>query len=94
NDTWLEILTRDLTRLGLTVTPSVANFLLVHFPETPGRTAREADEFLTARGLILRRMEGYGLPHALRLSIGTEEANRLLVATLEEFMQAEAAAHA
>ena len=44
NDTWLEILTRDLTRLGLTVTPSVANFLLVHFPDMPGRTAREADE--------------------------------------------------
>ncbi|MCC5977614.1 MAG: histidinol-phosphate transaminase [Salinarimonas sp.] len=94
NETWLEILTRDLTQLGLTVTPSVANFLLVHFPETPGHTAREADEYLTTRGLILRRMEGYGLPHALRLSIGTEEANRLVISALTEFMRAEAPIHA
>ena len=49
---------------------------------------------LTARGLILRRMEGYGLPHALRLSIGTEEANRLVINALTEFMRAEVPADA
>lgn len=88
NDIWLDILTRELSEIGLTVTPSVANFLLVHFPHQAGRTAHAADEFLTSRGLILRRMDSYGLPHALRLSIGTEEANRLVVATLREFMAA------
>ncbi len=88
NDIWLDILTRELGELGLSVTPSVANFLLVHFPHESGRTAHEADTFLTARGLILRRMDAYGLPHALRLSIGTEEANRLVVSALKEFMTA------
>ncbi|MCK0197877.1 histidinol-phosphate transaminase [Ancylobacter sp. 6x-1] len=87
NEEWLPRLTRELTALGLTVTPSVTNFVLVHFPETPGRTAPEADAFLSARGLILRRMDGYGLPGALRLTIGTEEANRLVVAALSEFMK-------
>jgi histidinol-phosphate aminotransferase len=41
---------------------------------------------LTARGLILRQVGAYGLPHALRMSVGTEEANRLVVAALAEFM--------
>lgn len=88
NARWLEWLTNELTALGLTVTPSVTNFLLVHFPEVPGRTAAEADAFLSQRGLILRRVDSYGIPTALRLTIGTEEANRLVVTTLAEFLGA------
>jgi histidinol-phosphate aminotransferase len=38
--------------------------------------------------LILRRLEPYGLPHALRLSVGTEEANRRVVASLRTFLAA------
>ncbi|MCB8822958.1 histidinol-phosphate transaminase [Microvirga rosea] len=86
NETWLAWLTRELEALGLTVTPSVGNFLLVHFPQQDGRTAKDADAFLTSRGLILRRIDAYGLPHALRLTIGDEEANRLVVETLREFL--------
>lgn len=86
NETWLAWLTHEIEALGLTVTPSVGNFLLIHFPREEGRTAKDADAFLTSRGLILRRIDGYGLPHALRLTIGDEEANRLLVATLREFL--------
>ncbi|UOK72500.1 histidinol-phosphate transaminase [Ancylobacter polymorphus] len=90
NETWLPWLAQELTALGLTVTPSVTNFLLVHFPQTPGRTAKEADAFLSQRGLILRRVDSYGLPDALRVTIGTEEANRLLVEALKAFMGGEA----
>ncbi|WP_119270683.1 histidinol-phosphate transaminase [Taklimakanibacter deserti] len=87
NDEWLLWLTKELTALGLTVTPSVGNFILVHFPEDAQHRAAKADAFLTERGLILRRMEGYGLPGALRLTIGSEEANRAVVAALKEFLQ-------
>ncbi len=52
------------------------------FPETKGRTAKDADAFLTARGLILRQTTAYKLPNALRMTVGTEEANRLVVAAL------------
>jgi histidinol-phosphate aminotransferase len=88
NVRWLEWTTNELTALGLTVTPSVANFILVHFPQVPGRAAADADAFLSSRGLIVRRMDAYGISTALRISIGTEEANRLLVATLAEFLGA------
>ena len=52
--------------------PSVANFVLIHFPEAKGRTAKDADVFLTARGLILRQVGAYKLPNALRMSVGTK----------------------
>ncbi|WEX10063.1 histidinol-phosphate transaminase [Chelativorans sp. AA-79] len=86
NETWRTWLTDEITKLGLRVTPSVGNFLLIHFPENGGRTAEEADAFLTARGYILRRVAGYGLPNALRLTVGPEEANRGVIATLAEFL--------
>ena len=86
NTQWLAWLTDEIRELGLKVTPSVANFLLIHFPETPGKTAKEADAFLTKRGLILRGVAGYKLPNALRMTVGSEEANRLVVAALREFL--------
>jgi histidinol-phosphate aminotransferase len=86
NTHWLAWLTEEIGKLGLSVTPSAANFVLIHFPETKGRTARDADEFLTKRGLILRQVAAYKLPNALRMSVGTEEANRLVVQALKEFL--------
>jgi histidinol-phosphate aminotransferase len=86
NARWLAWLAQEFEKLGLKVTPSVANFLLIHFPEAKGRTAKEADAFLTAHGLVLRQVAAYKLPNALRMSVGTEEANRLVVATLKEFL--------
>ena len=68
------------------MTPSVGNFVLIHFPEEKGHTAKDADAFLMKRGLILRQVGGYKLPNALRMSVGSEEANRLVVQALKEFL--------
>ena len=86
NEKWLAWLTDEVTKLGLVTTPSAANFLLVHFPKTPGMTALEADDFLTKRGLITRNVASYKLPDALRITIGTEESMRLLAAALGDFV--------
>jgi histidinol-phosphate aminotransferase len=83
---WRNWLNEEVTKLGLKVTPSVANFVLIHFPLEKGKTATEADAFLTKRGLVLRALNNYRLPHALRMTIGTEEANRLVVDGLRDFM--------
>jgi histidinol-phosphate aminotransferase len=83
NEKWLQVMTGKLEALGLGVTPSVGNFLLVHFGE---KTAAQADAHLNDRGIILRRMNAYGLPNSLRLTIGTEDANLAVIAALADFM--------
>lgn len=87
NDEWLARLTREIEAVGLKVTPSVGNFLLIHFPETPGKTAQDADSFLTKRGLVLRAVKAYELPRCLRMTVGPAEANLLVIAALREFME-------
>ncbi|HEX4095759.1 MAG TPA: histidinol-phosphate transaminase [Caulobacteraceae bacterium] len=80
---WLE---QQLGGLGLEITPSQANFVLVGFPTQPGKTAAEAEAFLARRGLIVRGVANYGLPHHLRITIGLEEHNRALVDALSDFL--------
>ncbi|AWM26266.1 Biosynthetic Aromatic amino acid aminotransferase beta [Sinorhizobium fredii CCBAU 25509] len=86
NLAWLARVSDALTAIGLRITPSVTNFVLIHFPETGATSAEEADAFLTARGFILRAVNAYGFPNALRMTIGTEEANEGVIAALTEFM--------
>lgn len=86
NDKWLAWLTEELEKLGLRVTPSVGNFILIHFPDEAGKSAKEADAFLTQQGLILRAVTGYGFPNALRMTVGLEESNRAVVDALKIFM--------
>jgi histidinol-phosphate aminotransferase len=85
NHRWIQFLSEEIVKIGFGVTPSVGNFLLIHFGK--GEAAK-ADAFLTSRGLILRRMEAYALPDALRLTVGNEEANHSVVAALAEFARA------
>jgi histidinol-phosphate aminotransferase len=88
NAYWRPKVMESLSAIGLQVTPSVSNFVLAHFPETQGRSAGEADRFLSGHGLILRKVAGYGLLHSLRMTIGSAEANRLVVEALTKFMGA------
>jgi histidinol-phosphate aminotransferase len=85
NDKWLPWMTAEVAKLGLEVTPSVGNFILIHFTADQARGAAAADEFLKSKGIIMRRVAGYGLPHALRMTIGSEEENRATLAALAEF---------
>ena len=87
NEKWLPWVATEIERLGLQVTPSVGNFLLVHFPVESTRNAAAADAFLKRNGIILRRVAAYGLPGALRMTIGTEDDNRRVVAALQKFME-------
>jgi histidinol-phosphate aminotransferase len=87
NERWLPWLTDEITKLKLQVTPSVANFILIHFPPNNRKSgAVAADEFLKSRGIILRRLTRNGLPDALRMSVGTEADNRAVVAALSDFL--------
>ena len=85
NAAWLPWLAGEISALGYEVLPSVGNFLSLRFADA--ETSAAADGFLAARGLVLRAIGAYGMPEFLRLTVGTEEANRLVVAALKDFSQ-------
>ena len=86
NAEWRAWTTERLRSLGLGVPESYGNFVLARFPKVSNRNAEAADAFLKSRGIIARRMAGYGLPDALRISIGREDEMRAAVATVEAFL--------
>jgi histidinol-phosphate aminotransferase len=91
NNEWLPWITAEIRKAGLRVDDSAANFVLIHFPVcgTKGeKTAVKADAFLKQSGVILRPVGSYGLPDCLRMTVGTEEQNRLAVSLLQQFMAA------
>jgi histidinol-phosphate aminotransferase len=87
-NTWRPWLTQQFGGLGLEVVPSQANFVLVGFPPTPGKTAADAEAHLARQGLIVRGVANYGLPDHLRITIGLEEHNRAVVEALGAFLKA------
>jgi histidinol-phosphate/aromatic aminotransferase/cobyric acid decarboxylase-like protein len=86
NDRWLPWLSKRLAALGLPLTPSVGNFVLPRFPDDPRHNADAAFAFLQSRGILARKMGGYGLPQHLRITIGTGEEMEIVAAAVAEFM--------
>ncbi|MBL4740387.1 MAG: histidinol-phosphate transaminase [Sneathiella sp.] len=85
NRKWIPILTQRMRGMGLLIPDSVGNFILMDFSET-GKSALDAEAFLSARGLILRNIASYGLPNCLRMSVGTDDDNRDVIDALTEFL--------
>jgi histidinol-phosphate aminotransferase len=78
----LRFLTENLRKMGLEVVPSEANFVMVPL-DTP-ESAKWLTEELLRRGVIVRPLGAFGLPHAIRISTGTDEENHMLIGALDQ----------
>ncbi len=78
------ILTDGLRQAGIKVWPSQGNFVLADFG-TKDR-ADAADEALRARGIIVRKVGAYALPHCLRITVGLPEEVEQVIGALGDFM--------
>jgi histidinol-phosphate aminotransferase len=90
NAAWRDWLARRLARAGVACTASHGNFLLARFGADGPASAPEADAWFKTRGLIVRRMEGYGLPEWLRITVGDEAACRAVADAVDAFRTARA----
>lgn len=91
NEVWRDWLAKELRMAGVAVPESAGNFILPYFGESGPTSAPAVDAYLRSQGLIVRRMESYGLPGRLRISIGASSAMVACAAALRDFM-AEASA--
>jgi len=68
-----------LSEMGLRCLPSQANYLLVLDPPLGAPGLADA---LLRKGLIVRPMAGFGLPNALRVTVGLREQNEQFLAAV------------
>jgi histidinol-phosphate aminotransferase len=68
-----------LRQLDLCCCPSQANFVTIIDPPLP---AVELSERLLRRGIIVRTMKAFGMPNAIRVSVGSRVANEKFIAAL------------
>jgi histidinol-phosphate aminotransferase len=80
--TWLA---DRLAASGVPSDPSEANFVLARFRDRA--EAEACDAALRARGILVRKVAGYKLPQALRITVGDEIACAQVAETIEEFMR-------
>ena len=72
-------LTTDLKKLGFHVWDSQANFLLVQSPEG---NAEYLYQSLKEQGILVRYFQQPGLDNKLRITVGTDDQNQVLVKAL------------
>lgn len=79
---------QQVQALGLTVHPSIANFVLVDFSGQPGPKAdtEAARQLLKSRGILVRQMGAYGLGHCLRITIGLKEEMEQVMMGLSDWV--------
>jgi histidinol-phosphate aminotransferase len=83
NAAWRPKLTAGIEAAGIKVWPSEGNFVLVDLETT--ERANAADAFLRSRGIIVRKVGGYGLPHCLRVTVGSAEENEAVIEAFTDF---------
>ncbi len=71
-------LTEELARRGFTVYPTQANFLCMHV----GEDAKAAAERIADGGVTVRPLNSFGMDEWIRVTIGTEEQNRMFLAAM------------
>ncbi|UWR23111.1 histidinol-phosphate transaminase [Sulfitobacter sp. S190] len=66
-----------LGQLGIATDPSDTNFVLARFADK--QEARSAEDALTAAGILVRSVAGYGFPEGLRITVGdTDQTGRVI----------------
>jgi len=76
------VLAEGLAALGIASDPSSANFVLARFG-SPAE-AEACDAHLRTRGIIVRGVAGYNLPHCLRITVGDPAACARVLAAVAE----------
>ncbi len=85
NEAGRKFLFPALQALGLSPVPTEANFFFVPFADE--RTVEEVFTGLLRHGVIIRPLKAFGLPRAVRITIGTEEQNHVLVEALQTVLR-------
>jgi histidinol-phosphate aminotransferase len=81
NRSGMAILTQEMARLGLKQIPSRANFIMVDFGSAD--RVKALHTALLQKGVAIRPLGPFGLPHCFRVTIGLPEENEAFIKALK-----------
>ncbi|MBX9599626.1 MAG: histidinol-phosphate transaminase [Bryobacteraceae bacterium] len=87
----LRLLSQGLKDLGFTVVPSQANFVMV--PLASEDQVNRITLELLKKGVIVRPLKAFGLPHCLRVSTGTNEETQTFLDEISKIAMKEEICH-
>lgn len=84
NKQQLQLFYNTFQELGINYVPSFANFIMIDMGTAD--KAKTLFDSLLKRGVFVRVIAAFGLPHCIRITIGTPEENKFCIETIRALM--------
>ena len=82
---WSRILFKEFKKLKIETNNGGGNFLLANFDKIK-KNSQEIFQKLAKNGILVRKMEVYGIKNSLRITIGNSKENKKLIKTLKNII--------
>ena len=82
---WNKKMFKEFKKMKIDTNKSYSNFLLVNFNKVKIKSSR-VFKLLAKAGILVRKMEVYGIKNALRITIGKSEENRKLISKMKRIL--------
>ena len=80
---WNDIFYKEFKKLNIETNKSFTNFLLINFDKVK-KNSSIIFRLLAGAGILVRKMDNYGIKNSLRVTIGKNEENKKLILKLKK----------
>jgi histidinol-phosphate aminotransferase len=80
---WNDIFYKEFKKLNIETNKSFTNFLLINFDKVK-KNSHAIFRLLASAGIIVRKMNNYGIKNSLRVTIGKNDENKKLILKLKK----------
>ena len=82
---WNKKMFKEFKKMKIETNKSFSNFLLINFNKVKTKSSR-VFKILAKAGILVRKMDIYGIKNSLRITIGKSEENRKLIFKLKKIL--------
>jgi histidinol-phosphate aminotransferase len=88
NEKWLKKIKTEFIKLPVTVYDSQANFIFIKLVKGVSQQ-KKLNKYLLSHSIIIRTLDNYNMSDCIRVTIGTEKENKLLINSFKSFFKNE-----
>ena len=80
----MDLMVSNLNEIKVDFIPSAGNFITIVFESRDN--VINLVQYLLENGIIVRDLIGFGLPHCIRITIGTKDENKIFINKVKEYL--------